>query len=266
MSNKKLYINLHCGLGNRLFKLASAYGISKNHNRNLFISYINKTMHNTSGVNYMETIFRKFQLQDVVESECKQFNEPYESPLTFLDIPNYDADMLIRGYFQNEKYFYNYKNDLIDLFRMEDHRKIYLTNKYFDLGNTFFLHVRRGDYLNEDMHNVNLSKYYINCFSLISPDAKILIFSDDIDFCKKWDFLKGKNISFVDPLENELNSLYLMSLCNLGGIAANSSFSWWGSYLNENPNKLVFFPDKWFNLDWDQSDIGWKNSNVVSIH
>ena len=54
-----------------------------------------------------------------------------------------------------------------------------------------------------------------------------------------------------------------MSLCELGGIACNSTFSWWGSYLNENPNKKVTFPDKWFNNDWE-TNIYWENSIIVS--
>lgn len=125
---------------------------------------------------------------------------------------------------------------------MEHDRKSYLTNKYKNLNSTYFLHIRRGDYLLDvnSMHNINLTIYYKNCFNLFPQDSHFLIFSDDITFCKNIELIKNKNISFVED-EDEVNSLYLMSLCELGGIACNSTFSWWGSYLNENPNKKLLF-------------------------
>lgn len=262
-----LYIRLHDGLGNRLFKVASGFGIAKKQNRNLFVSYILNTFHNTSGIDYMKTIFRKLTVKNIESSEYKTFIEKEEESLTFLNVPNYKEDILIRGYYQNEKYFKEYKNELYNLFEMEESRKNYLKSKYPDLENTYFLHVRRGDYIKDinKMHYIDLTKYYTNCFLLFKPTDKFLIFSDDIEYCKNMDILKNKNISFVDKLENELDSLYLMSLCYLGGIAVNSTFSWWGSYLNENPNKIVTFPNKWFNNDWNKSDIPWENSTVVSI-
>ena len=265
MSYHDLYINLTSGLGNRLFKIASAYGIAKKQKKNMFILDVYDTYHNTNGLDYMTTIFKNFKLKNTDNCIYKTFIENEEDALSFLDIPNNEENILIKGYFQNEKYFINYKKEILELFQMEEFNRSYLTEKYDDLNNTFFIHIRRGDYSYLHMHNVDMNKYYVNCFTLFKPDAKFLVFSDDIKYCKNLEILNKKNIKFIDELENELDSLYLMSLCYLGGIAVNSTFSWWGSYMNKNPNKFVIFPNKWFNNNWNQSDIPWKNSNIVNI-
>jgi hypothetical protein len=61
-----------------------------------------------------------------------------------------------------------------------------------------------------------------------------------------------------------LNTLYLMSLCKKGGICSNSSFSWWGGYLNTNPNKIVVFPNKWINTNYIV-DIQYDGSTIIDI-
>ena len=264
-NNKIVYINLACGLGNRLFKIASAYGISKSQNKLYAINNDYATHHNTPNLNYNETIFRNVPFKNIDETIHHYiFYEQEKNACKFLDIPNENFNLLLYGYFQNEKYFLNYKKDIYELFKMESKTKNYLTKKYQNLDTTYFLHVRRGDYTLDinDMHRIDFTKYYENCFKLFPEDAHFLIFSDEIDFCKNLEFLKNKNVSYVEN-ENEVNSLYLMTLCNLGGIACNSTFSWWGGYLNENPDKKVTFPDQWFKNDWN-IDIYWENSIIVS--
>lgn len=73
---------------------------------------------------------------------------------------------------------------------------------------------------------------------------QVLFFSDDVDWVKAT-FNQLENVEFVISTSN-IEDLYLMSLCK-HNIIANSSFSWWGAWLNENENKLVYAPKKWFN-------------------
>ena len=183
--------------------------------------------------------------------------------IQFYNVPNINENILLHGFFQSEKYFSEYKTEIYSMFKMDYETNVYLTNKYNNLENKYFIHVRRGDYLETTLQYVNLDNYYKNCLNMLPNDSKFLIISDDIDYCKKLEIFKGDNFEFVE-YENELNSLYLMSLCRMGGIAANSSFSWWGGYLNENTNKTVFFPNKWVNADWDV-EIGFNGCKIVSI-
>jgi hypothetical protein len=103
------------------------------------------------------------------------------------------------------------------------------------------------------------------------PNIHIYIMTDDIenaiiDLKKISDgvFMLNENNYEIIKNENDINSLYLMSLCKLGGICSNSSFSWWGSYLNTNKDKIVIFPDKWMNLNWNV-DIYYSGSQVMNI-
>jgi len=129
--------------------------------------------------------------------------------------------------------------------------------------NSYFIHVRRGDYLNSDLYTFDTDSYYkiaIQYILSVTPDAHFIIVSDDIEYCKTYSVFNNIHKTFMDlPV---LETLYLMSLCTKGGICANSTFSWWGSYLNDNPDKVVFFPEKWINKPWS-NNIFYKNSIVV---
>jgi hypothetical protein len=134
------------------------------------------------------------------------------------------------------------------------------------LDGCYLIHVRRGDYLTNNLHGINLDKYYKTAIEYITSrdsNAKFCIMSDDIEYCKSYDAFKNINKIFYDN-KNHVESLYAMSLCSKGAICPNSTFSWWGSYLNKNPNKVVIFPNKWFNADYPV-DIYYKNSIVLPI-
>ena len=104
------------------------------------------------------------------------------------------------------------------------------------------VHVRRADYLNIPEHHTNLQvEYYeraMKNFEGYSP----VIFSDDIEWCKN--NLNFNNMVLVEG-NSDVEDLWLMSLCK-NNIIVNSSFSWWGAYLNKNVDKVVIAPSKWF--------------------
>lgn len=87
--------------------------------------------------------------------------------------------------------------------------------------------------------------YYSKALSYFNKDIKIAIFSDDIEWCKS--NIKNKNIYFIE--ESPIVDLRIMSICE-NNIIANSTFSFWGAYLNENKNKKVICPQNWFKEEY----------------
>ena len=86
-------------------------------------------------------------------------------------------------------------------------------------------------------------EYYRSAVDLIGKEKLFFIFSDDINWCKNnFDFIENK---FFIENNKDYEDLILMSLCS-HNIIANSSFSWWGAWLNSNPNKIIISPKKWF--------------------
>lgn len=159
------------------------------------------------------------------------------------------------GYWQNEKNFKQIEGVVIDAFcfpKFNDERNIALVDK---IGNSISVscHIRRGDYLKEPEMCVCTPAYYTRSIAemnrLVNPNL-YCVFSDDIEWCKQNidDMIGNREIVFVDwnKRENSFRDMQLMSLCN-HNIIANSSFSWWGAWLNRNKNKKVISPEKWMN-------------------
>ena len=121
-----------------------------------------------------------------------------------------------------------------------------MDEKYGDLLNvkTTAIHVRRGDYVRHSNHHpVQTMDYFNKGIDVVKDNTyTFLVFSDDIEWCKE--HFKVDNIIYIED-EKDYIEIYLMSLCD-NDIIANSSFSWWGSFLNKNPNKKVFAPSIWF--------------------
>jgi hypothetical protein len=152
----------------------------------------------------------------------------------------------------------DYRNEILELFKIDDETNQKLFNKYGEILNldTCSIHVRRGDYLGlQNHHPIQPIEYYQKAINIIGEEKHFLIFSDDIKWCEEnFSFLKNK--TFVS--ENlDYEDLYLMSMCN-NNILANSTFSWWGAWMNQNENKQVIIPSKWFgisNLHLNTNDL-----------
>lgn len=167
-----------------------------------------------------------------------------------------NEDGFYDGYWQNENNFLPIRDKILEAFsfpKFNDNKNIELaeliTNK-----RAVSCHVRRGDYLKDPLYGVCTSEYYVKAIDEInkrvSPEL-YCVFSDDIKWCKEnlGEIIgKDKEIVFVDwnKGENSFRDMQLMSLCN-HNIIANSSFSWWGAWLNNHEDKVVIAPSVWMN-------------------
>jgi hypothetical protein len=110
------------------------------------------------------------------------------------------------------------------------------------------MHIRRGDYVDlQNHHPLQPIEYYQKSVNIIGKNMHYLVFSNDIEWCKlnlTKDSLGVKNIVYVENMK-PYEDLLLMQQCN-HNIIANSSFSWWGAWLNSNDNKKVIAPKLWF--------------------
>ncbi|MCI6521861.1 MAG: alpha-1,2-fucosyltransferase [Parabacteroides sp.] len=110
------------------------------------------------------------------------------------------------------------------------------------------IHVRRGDYLSYQNLSLPDQYYHVAC-SIIEkkvPDAHFYVFSEDNEFVR-YLFKDKTNVTFMNGNEgnNSYWDMYLMSKCK-HNIIANSTFSWWGAWLNMNSNKITIRPNRWF--------------------
>lgn len=244
------------GLCNRLFQLAFAFSFAKKNVVTFKIEGWKTRTHHSCEV-YEWLIERFMELSNYEKKEInyyrEKFTEGYEDYSDYYPPTiNRYSDVFIRGFFQNENYFIEYRDDILDLFRPPDEIIQQIENsKYYPyLNNAYFLHIRLGDYVNDcnKKHWIDLEHYYNTTLSQIEPTATILIFSNFPEHIEKYYpniFTINDFIIVEEP--DEVFNLYLMSLCKKGGICANSSFSWWGSWLNKDEDKKVFMPDKWMN-------------------
>jgi hypothetical protein len=154
----------------------------------------------------------------------------------------------INGYWQSEKYFWHIREKIRQAFQFPpavDEQNIRLLEQ-IRLSNAVSMHVRRTDYINGLNWGLQPG-YYHNAIELLKSrvdNPQFFIFSDDIPWARQ--NFKGDNFFFVDfnSGENSFRDMQLMSACD-HHIIANSTFSWWGAWLNPSPGKIVVAPDVW---------------------
>jgi hypothetical protein len=200
----------------------------------------------------LNTIFHKFDL-----SKLQLSNYFFENHIGFNEkIRRVKDNSFLSGYWQSYLYFIDIQEIIINEFQFPSINDLTtkLLAKQILQENSISIHIRRGDFLNNDLGNVHSIcpiSYYKDAMNYINTkvdNPKYFVFSDDVEWVKTNLIInavfvsenRGKS-SFVD--------MQLMSLCKFN-IIANSSFSWWGAWLNKNPQKIIIAPQKWYNNEF----------------
>lgn len=163
--------------------------------------------------------------------------------------------LYIKGEFQSEIYFKDIEKIIRDMYEFKniDELNMKVASK-LRMENSVSVHIRRGDYLNHPLYEgICTENYYYQSVSTVQschPDSTFYVFSNDCDWSRDFFEKNFKNVKFevidINRGDKSYQDMYLMSQCR-HNIIANSSFSWWGAWLNTNPEKMVIAPKVWIN-------------------
>jgi hypothetical protein len=236
-----MFIILEAGLGNQLFQIFAGLSKCLDNNENCYI-YKTVISPHSDNLPYWDTLF--IRLKPMLVDHLLSTNIYKEPQFEYKPIPNVE---IIKGFFQSPKYFeHNW-----------DQLKHYLTfNKDIPIQcKTVSIHFRIGDYLkpcHSTHHPILSEEYYLNAIKHFDENYEYIIFveKDSINEMNKRfpNLLKKINYKIaytINNIETDIDELQLMSKCE-HNIIANSSFSWWGAFLNENKDKKVIYPSLWF--------------------
>lgn len=256
-----IYCNLKGGLGNMLFQIAATKSLSIDNNTecsfpNLIthLEYLNSDKSHNPLLDYSNEYMFILKNLKVIPSTTDNI---VRYPWTYVQSPPFNNDVIIDGFFQSEKYFVHNRNKIVEFIKPTYKIISIIKEKYSNIinGNSTSIHVRRGDYLKfPNHHSPQTLEYYKKSIELLKDKTdKFVVFSDDIEWCKN--NLKNNNFIYIED-EKDYIELYLISLCK-NNIISNSSFSWWGAWLNSNLDKKVVSPKKWFgpNIKHNTNDI-----------
>ncbi len=225
------------GVGARMFQIATTYALALDNGDECAFNFSMGSMSQDHPLlTYRDNVYAK--LKDL-PSNWKPEAFYQERRFDYDPIP-YSRNLLIRGYFTSERYFSHRRKEIIELFRDQET----IDSIKLDFTNSVSLHVRRGDYLVNASY-VCPESYYKKALELIDKETQIghiYIVSDDIPWCKQ--AFKDTRITFIEGVPDYFD-LYIQTLCT-HNIISNSNFSRMATFLNENPDKIVYAPAVWF--------------------
>lgn len=271
-----IIVQLKGGLGNQLFQYAAGLHLAHHHNTEIKVDLglLKNPANETDTLRNYELQYLKHPPLIASEHEIKRLTKA-SIPFRFIDklLPSYKRqvynekyftydvkflqagnNVYLKGYRQSEKYFL----PIADIIRQRFQFQPGIIQTVQDFGNNLktvnsaSIHIRRGDYTKKTIkhyHGVVTPSYYQEAMAILQTkvtDLHLYVFSDDINWVKE-------HIKFPIPatfVSNDISTtpyedFYLMACCR-HNIVANSSFSWWAAWLNDNEQKIVIAPKNWF--------------------
>ncbi len=281
-------VNIMGGLGNQMFQYS--FALSLRHQTSIIVKldisgYVNYELHyeihngfELENIFYLNESYSNSSERDAIYN-CKtdlitRIHRKVSSNIKFGVIESKKDEFRFRshlylplvgdcfysGYWHSYKYFKYIEHILrarLVFPKLSEKENIELSERILQ-RESVAIHFRRGDYVaNKTFGGICTLKYYEDAISLIKLKVEnplFIIFSNDLNWCKS-------NLKFNDAIFVNWNveiksfrDMQLMSMCN-HNIISNSSFSWWGAWLNNNKNKIVISPNKWINNDHNIEDV-----------
>ena len=272
-------VKISGGLGNQMFQYAFSLALKAAGNTDVKLDL--STYRAKSDYNGIDLVHNGFELTELFDVQYKEaspkdvahisyqptnllnrvLRKDFTKKTHFIDkkfsfqpelLTMNSENIYFEGYWQTEKYFLNIENKIRETFSFKKKlspRSQELLNSLSD--NSTSIHIRRGDYLKTQTMNVCGKNYYLNAIEKLSEQTKIneiLVFSDDLDWCRTELNLEtfACKVIYVDwnVKSDSWQDMVLMSKCK-NHIIANSSFSWWGAWLDPRKDKIVICPEIW---------------------
>ena len=286
-----IVIQLEGRLGNQLFQIAFGYALSIKYNKRLYLSgdinpvfteQGNKAFHNVSfnilNLNQIEKFNKEATFLKYKLIKVGKYTIYNEKNILFTPIELTSKNpTLFKGFWQSEKYFANCTYQLRVLFSfmpiLDNLSRFYMNQ--ISITNSVAIHVRRGDYVsvpeNLAKHGICNLSYYVNAKKYVDNIAfqpTYFIFTDDFEWVSNNMKIYFPKMVLVETNNSDLfcwRDMYLMSICK-HQIIANSTFSWWGAWLNSNVNKVVVAPKQWFaNEDLNNATLDLIPNNWIRL-
>ena len=279
------------GLGNQLFQIFTTMAVSMEL-KDKFM-FPNNLYGGTRTLTYWDTLLKECK-RNILTMPLTRLKLPIHKEVGFKynkiqlsdDMTNKNRGVILYGYYQSYKYFETQYEKIAEYIKLDEQRNV-IKAAYFSITDTesqipenitISLHFRIGDYKKlQDCHPIMDIEYYIKSIGLIlekinycgaqcaaGSSVTILYFFEQEDTLTvlenigliqtQYPFIVFKCADSKANLVQDWQQLLLMSCCQ-HNIIANSSFSWWGAYLNNNPQKIVCYPRKWFGEKLENHDI-----------
>lgn len=267
-----IIIKLKGGLGNQMFQYACAKHLAEKNNDvlRLDISWYHRGIPEGDTVRTYGLDQFLISAQVATEDDIKQIGarpswigslikkvvnklRPINSYMFDPKILEQKGDVYLEGFFQSEQYFKDIEFIIRNEFQLKDimGRSAHAALQDIEQSNAVAIHVRRGDYVQNKnanvFHGICSPEYYRSTIEIITKrvdSPKFFVFSDDIEWVREHIEIPAPVVYISNKDIADYEELVLMSKCK-HNIIANSSFSWWGAWLNANPNKLVVAPKQW---------------------
>ena len=287
------------GLGNQLFQIYTTMALSMEMKTNFIFPKVkletDKRAH-TYWDSFLKELEKNTMLIDIKNLKYSVYKEKefeYNKIQIMPDLIKKNGGVMLYGYFQSYKYFDKEYKNIAKYIKLDESRSE-VRNMYYkkyENSNVISVHYRMGDYKNlQNCHPILGEDYYINSINFILSKKRSTIKWTILYFCEEEDMdevkskvekIKAECMEYLHEQGQECEleferaggeckiedwrQLLLMSCCQ-HNIIANSSFSWWAAYFNDNSEKIICYPERWFGLqlsNHNTSDMCPKSWNKI---
>jgi len=255
-------VEMHGGLGNQLFQVSSIWGLAKKHGATFVVDrqYVTASCAEHIGQLDLE-LFERFITDETIVWDDVYIEDDSRYGSWYEDVHPRLKNTVFKGFYQSPKYFSHMSEEIVE-WLLPVHERSFGSS----LEDVVVFHLRLGDYYNHPVYYIPLKNYYERCIEMLKDTATPVIVTNNLNHS----LMEYPELCEKYKVVNETNPLKVLKfLSQVGGgiVCANSTFSWWGSYLNYlvNNNRSIA-PSKWYTKpEYEFIDIIHDGMDLVDV-